>query len=167
MVPYMVGNGVTVPIVAGNRPERSPMTPYVNSPDSRSPARCGPAIARVEASKALVLRYFDMWNTGQGAFADDLLDATYVEHEHPDVLGPGATRSLVPRLHGLYPGMVVSAEIVMADAEFVVVRTGVQPGDVDGHPNGPRRGMALFRIAEGKLAEQWSWYEPVRERPTA
>jgi hypothetical protein len=138
------------------------MIPSTTLSDPRVPARCGPAIARAEASKALVARYFEMWNTGQGALADELLDPAYVEHAHPDFVGPAAARSLVPRLHGLYPGMVVSAEVVMADGEFVVVRTTVEPGDVDGHPNGPRRGMALFRIANGKLAELWSWYEPVR-----
>jgi hypothetical protein len=140
------------------------MFPSAACPDPRSPARCGPTVAPVEASKALVLRYFEMWNTGQGAVADQLLGATYVEHAHPDLFGPAAARSLVPRLHGLYPGVLVSAEVLMADAEFVLVRTGVQPGDADGHPNGPRRGLALFRIADGKLAEQWSWYEPVRGR---
>jgi predicted SnoaL-like aldol condensation-catalyzing enzyme len=138
------------------------MTPSTTSTDPRSPARGAPAVARVEASKALVLRYFDMWNTGQGAVADDLLGPTYIEHAHPDFLGPAAARSLVPRLHELYPGTVVSAEVVLADAEFVVVRTCVDPGDADGHPDGPRRGMAMFRIADGKLAEQWSWYAPVR-----
>jgi SnoaL-like protein len=142
------------------------MIPFAAGPDPRSPTR-GPAVAPAEANKALVLRYFEMWNTGQGAVADELLDTTYVEHAHPDLLGPAAARALAPRLHRLYPGVVVSAEVVLADAEFVVVRTGVQPGDADGHPSGPRRGMALFRIADGKLAEQWSWYEPVRQGRTA
>jgi len=103
-----------------------------------------------------------MWNTGLGAVADELLGPTYVEHAHPDFVGPAASRSLVPRVHRLYPGIVVSAEIVLADGEFVVVRTMLDPGDVDGHPDGPRRGMAMFRVAEGKLAEQWSWYAPAR-----
>jgi len=138
------------------------MIPSASYSDPGSPIRSGPAIHGSEASKALVLRYFEMWNTGQGAVADELLSVTYVEHAHPDLLGPAAARSVVPRLHGLYPEVVVSAEIIMADAEFVVVRTGVQPGNADGHPSGPRRGMALFRVADGRLAEQWSWYEPVR-----
>ena len=86
---------------------------------------------------------------------------TYVEHTRPSVLGPAASRALVPRLHGLCPDMVVSVEIVLASADFVVVRTTVEPGDVDGHPDGPGRGMAMFRVADGKLAEQWSWYAPV------
>ncbi len=138
------------------------MIPSAAYSDPCSQARCGPAAAPAEASTALVLRYFEMWNTGQGTVANELLSATYVEHAHPDLLGPAAARSLVPRLHGLYPDVVVSVGIIMADAECVVVRTGVEPGDADGHPSGPRRGMALFRIADGRLAEQWSWYEPVR-----
>jgi hypothetical protein len=143
------------------------MTPSPNAPDpglaAPAPPRPGPGpvAASVEASTALVLRYFEMWNTGQGTVADELMAPTYIEHAHPDFLGPAASRSLVPRVHALYPGMVVSAEVVVADAELVVVRTRLEPGDVDGHPEGPRRGMAMFRVADGKLAEQWSWYAPV------
>ena len=143
------------------------MIPSASYSEPGSPVRCGPAAHAAEASKALVLRYFEMWNTGHGAVADELLSVTYVEHAHPDLLGPAAARSVVPRLHGLYPEVVVSAEIIMADAEFVVVRTGVQPGNADGHPSGPRRGMALFRVADGRLAEQWSWYEPARGKSKA
>jgi len=135
------------------------MTPSPTSHERRHAVR-NAASTGPEASAALVLRYFEMWNTGQGAMADELLGPTYLEHAHPNFLGPAASRALVPRLHGRYPGMVVSAEVVLADADFVVVRTTVEPGDVDGHPDGPRRGMAMFRIVAGKLAEQWSWYEP-------
>lgn len=112
-----------------------------------------------EVGRTLVLRYFEMWNTGRGAVADELLGPTYVEHAHPNFLGPGASRSLVPRLHALHPGVVVRAEIVASDCEFVAVRTSIEPGDADVHPDGPGRGMALFRIADGKVAEQWSWYD--------
>ena len=59
---------------------------------------------------------------------------------------------------------MVRAEIVAADREFVAVRTSIEPGEVDGHPDGPRPGVALFRIAGGKLAQQWTWYTPARRR---
>jgi predicted SnoaL-like aldol condensation-catalyzing enzyme len=101
-----------------------------------------------------------MWNTGEGARADELLGPTYLEHAHPDFLGPAASRALVPRVHAERPGMVVEAEIVAADGEFVAVRTQIEPKEMEGHPDGPRRGVALFRIADGKLAEQWSWDAP-------
>jgi hypothetical protein len=138
------------------------MSPSPSPSDPQSSPRGSAAGAQPEFGRALVLRYFEMWNTGQGSAADELLAPTYVEHAHPDFLGPAAARSLVPRVHALYPGMVVQAEIVASDREFIAVRTSIEPGDVDGHPDGPRRGMALFRIADGKLAEQWSWYAPVR-----
>jgi hypothetical protein len=105
-----------------------------------------------------------MWNTGQGSAADELLGPTYVEHAHPDFLGPAALRSLVPRLHTLHPGLVVRAEIVASDVEYVAVRTSIEPGDAEGHPDGPRRGVALFRVADGKLAEQWTWFAPPERR---
>jgi len=138
------------------------MTPSPTLPERRHVVRDGRSAGGPEASTALVLRYFEMWNSGQGALADELLSPTYVEHTHPSVLGPAASRALVPRLHALYPAMVVAVEVVLADAEYVVVRTTVEPGDVDGHPDGPGRGMAMFRVVGGKLVEQWSWYAPVR-----
>jgi hypothetical protein len=162
MVPYIFGNGVTVPIVTQEPPERSSMS---QSPSPSNPhpfTRDAHFGSDLDAGRTLVLRYFEMWNTGRGSAADELLGPHYVEHAHPDFLGPAALRSLVPRVHALYPGMVVRAEIVASDREFVAVRTSVEPGEVDGHPDGPRRGVALFRIAEGKLAEQWTWYAPVR-----
>jgi predicted SnoaL-like aldol condensation-catalyzing enzyme len=115
---------------------------------------------RAEGNRALVLRYFDMWNSGRGAAADELLGPTYIEHAHPDFLGPAALRSIVPRVHAQHPDMIVKAEVVAVDSEFVAVRTVLEPEHLDGHPDGPRRGVALFRVADGKLAEQWSWYAP-------
>lgn len=144
------------------------MVPTPSFADASPPARNGATALRPDASAAsaaLVLRYFEMWNTGQGAVADELLAPTYVEHAHPDFLGPAAARALVPRIRKLYPGVIVRAEIVLSDAEYVVVKTSVEPGDVDGHPDGPRRGMAMFRIAGGKVAEQWSWYAPAGRAP--
>ena len=139
------------------------MTPTPGSAISYSQRdRPGLSPATAEVSSALVLRYFDMWNTGQGATADELLGPNYIEHAHPDFLGPAALRSLVPRLHAMFPGVVVRAEVVASTPEYVAVRTHIEPGDADGHPSAPRNGVALFRIADGKLAEQWSWYAPVR-----
>jgi len=138
------------------------MSPSATLSEPDTSSRAGVPASQVELGRTLVLRYFEMWNTGQGSAADELLGPTYVEHAHPDFLGPAAARSLVPRVHALYPGVVVRAEIVAADRDYVAVKTSIEPGDADGHPDGPRRGMALFRVADGKLVEQWSWYAPVR-----
>jgi predicted SnoaL-like aldol condensation-catalyzing enzyme len=114
------------------------------------------ASSRAEANRALVRRYFDMWNAGDGSVADAVLDATYLDHAHPEVLGPAAFRSLVPRFRAANPGARMTIEIAAADDELVAVRNTISR-TVDGEAVASE-GVALFRVAAGKLAEQWSCY---------
>lgn len=111
---------------------------------------------RAAANIVLVQRYFEMWNTGDGAVADTVLGATYLDHAHPEVLGPAALRSLVPRFRAANPGARMTIEIAAADEERVAVRNTISR-TVDGRPVASE-GVALFRVAAGKLAEQWSCY---------
>ena len=113
-------------------------------------------LARVEANRALVRRYFEMWNTGDGSVADALLGATYLDHAHPDVLGPAAARSLVPRFHAANPDAHMRVDVEAADADFVAVRNTITR-TLEGE-RVESKGIALFRIVADKLAEQWSWY---------
>jgi predicted SnoaL-like aldol condensation-catalyzing enzyme len=107
-----------------------------------------------DGGRALVVRYFDMWNTGASAEADALLGPTYLDHAHPAVLGPAAVRSLVRRFRSENPQARIAADVVAFDEDFVVVRRAIRWS---------RRGaaepcgLALFRVADGQLAEQWSW----------
>jgi predicted SnoaL-like aldol condensation-catalyzing enzyme len=111
---------------------------------------------RTSANVLLVQRYFDMWNSGEGSVADTVLGATYLDHAHPEVVGPGALRSLVPRFRAANPGARMTIEVAAADAEFVAVRNSISR-TVDGR-RVDSEGVALFRIAADKLAEQWSCY---------
>ncbi len=112
--------------------------------------------ARATANGALVLRYFEMWNTGDGSIADQVLGPTYLDHAHPEVLGPAALRSLVPRFRTANPGAAMRVEIAAADDEHVAVRSSISRV-VDGEVT-ESDGVALFRVADDKLVEQWSWY---------
>jgi predicted SnoaL-like aldol condensation-catalyzing enzyme len=135
-----------------------PRTPRQLFDDFVASAQAGPQpmAPSIEANKALVLRYFEMWNTGDGSVADAVLGGTYLDHAHPEVLGPAAARSLVPRFHAANPAARMTVEIAAADGEFVAVRNTIVR-TIDGAPV-ESNGIALFRIAGGKLAEQWSWY---------
>jgi predicted SnoaL-like aldol condensation-catalyzing enzyme len=131
-----------------------------------SPARVAELVAhggareRVrQASTVLVQRYFEMWNHGDGALADALLGPTYVDHAHPDFVGPAATRSLVPRVHARDPAARWAIEVVSADEEFVAVHT-TETRTSEGNAL-EASGVALFRIESGKLVEQWSWSPPI------
>lgn len=132
---------------------------FVSAARAASP----PDASRVEANKALVRRYFEMWNAGDGTIADAVLGAKYLDHAHPDVLGPAAARSLVPRFHAANPDAHMRIEIAAADAEFVAVRNTITE-TLDGEPV-ERAGVALFRVDAGKLAEQWSWYPTEARAP--
>jgi predicted SnoaL-like aldol condensation-catalyzing enzyme len=115
-----------------------------------------------EANKVLVRRYFEMWNTGDGAVADAVVGPTYLDHAHPEVLGPGALRSLVPRFRAANPEARMRIEIAAADDQFVAVRNTISrmlEGELV-----ESEGVALFRVDGGKLAEQWSWYAHAEAR---
>ncbi len=117
----------------------------------------GLTFANAEASAKLVRRYFEMWNTGEGTVADEVLGPRYVDHAHPDVLGPAAARSIAPRFHKAYPDARMTFEILGADAEYVAVRNTLRKTSQDGQPV-EVSGTALFRIGGGRIVEQWSWY---------
>ena len=113
------------------------------------------------ANKAVVLLYFEMWNTGDASVADRVLDPTYFDHAHPETLGPAAFRSLVPRFQRVNPGAYMTLAFVAADEQHVAVRNTVTlPA---GGTSTVTEGIALFRVVGGKLVEQWSWY-PQGER---
>jgi hypothetical protein len=164
-VPYNVRTGIIVPIVADvvggeERPMNDPLDPravferYAAEAEGRR-ARAG-VPAEADVGTSLVRRYYEMWNTGEGAVADQVLSPYYVDHAHPAVIGPAASRSIAPRFHRAYPEARMTLEILGADAEFVAVRNTIRKSH-DGVPV-ELAGTALFRIGEGRILEQWSWY---------
>jgi predicted SnoaL-like aldol condensation-catalyzing enzyme len=106
-------------------------------------------------NEALVRRYFAMWNTGDGTVADLVLGPAYVDHAHPDVLGPAAVRSLVPRFRAASPDARIAVEVLGADHEIVAVHTTLHRTR-DGAAS-QTRGVSVFRVGDGKLLEQWAW----------
>jgi ketosteroid isomerase-like protein len=109
-----------------------------------------------EANAALVRRYFDIWNTGSGGAADAVLGPRFIDHARPAVVGPAAVRSLAPRFHAANPDVRMVVEEVLAGGEFVSVRNAIHKTR-EGKPL-VSRGMAFFRVEDGKLVEQWSFY---------
>ena len=118
----------------------------------------------VEVNKALVHRYFEMWNTGDGSNADTILGGTYLDHAHPEVIGPAAMRSLVPRFHAANPDATMRITVAAADAEFVAVNNTITR-TVHGRQVAST-GIALFRVEGKRLVEQWSSYPDAETPPS-
>jgi ketosteroid isomerase-like protein len=115
-----------------------------------------PRVSEEDTSKALVQRYFDMWNTGDYGRIDDVLSSRYVDHAHPEIGAPADIVAAGRRFRAANPGATLNIDTLVAEGELVAARTTVRR-DRAGKAV-VTSGMAFFRVAEGKLVEQWSCY---------
>ena len=118
----------------------------------------------IEANKALVRRYNELWTTGNLAIADEVLAPDYMDHTHPDAApGPESVKEQVaafragfPDAHGTIEEMICEGNIVA----FRFVLQGTHLGTFAGFPPTGKlltlTGMDFIRIADGKMVELWS-----------
>ena len=125
-----------------------------------------------EANKALVRRWFEeVWNQGRSEVIDELLAEHAVIHGLLD-----ATGNPVRNLHsfhdfhrqfrGAFPDMYVSVEDAISEGDKVVARCHVEGRHRGDHlgfaaTNAPVdfEGIAIVRVANGKIAEAWNQFD--------
>jgi hypothetical protein len=104
-----------------------------------------------------VVRYFDMWNTGDTAIADQILHAGWVDHAHPEVTGPAGVKQAVATIRAGRPDLHFTIHSVLGDDDLVAVVGSVggpqQAGD------SPGRLIWLIRLVDGLLAEMWTYQQ--------
>jgi ketosteroid isomerase-like protein len=109
-----------------------------------------------EKGRHLVRRYFDMWNAGDFDRADEVLAEGYVDHAHPEIAGRAGIAAAARRSLASNPGATVTIDTLVAEGELVAARTTIR------HTRAGEAivtsGMAFFRVADGRIAEQWSCY---------
>ena len=120
-----------------------------------------------EENKALVLRFFEeAWVNFNAAALDELVSLDYVEHAGVPGGRPSGREDL-KRLIGMYrvafPDLESTIEDILAEGDRVAYRwtaRGTHLGEWAGiPPTGNHiwaRGVTMYRIAGGKLAEGWS-----------
>ena len=119
-----------------------------------------------EANKALVRRYFEELDKRNFAVFDEVLADDYVDHNPPlPDLPPGreGVRQASIMLAAAFPDAVHTLLDQMAEGDKVMTRMTVRAtftGTIYGlTPTGNAvgvRGMAVHRIAGGKLVEHWA-----------
>ncbi len=118
-----------------------------------------------EENKALIRRLIEeVINQGNLALIDDLFDAAFVDRSTPDQPpGFAGVRDYIADMRRNCPDLHVSIEDLIAEGDKVVVRTiwrGTHQGTYKGvAPTGQpvtRTMMQIFRVANGKLAEEWN-----------
>jgi predicted SnoaL-like aldol condensation-catalyzing enzyme len=113
-----------------------------------------------EVNKAIVRRYYEMWNTGNVALADDVLAPAWVDHAHPEVTGPEQVKHAVREVRAAFPDFWIAIECMLSEGDLValrgVIRRTQQGNEVVSHV------MWFVRIADGKMVELWTGAEPSR-----
>ena len=118
----------------------------------------------VEENKALVRRWVDLWNTGNLDAVGEFVTPDYVRHDPngPEVRGPEAERQLVAMYLAAFPDLRFTVEHLLAEGDTVLARLtarGTHRGELLGIPPTGKQVtvavMDLFRLAGGKIAEQW------------
>ena len=118
----------------------------------------------LEENKALVRRWVELWNAGDAAAIAELVTPDYVRHDSngPEVGGPAAERQLVEMYRTAFPDLHFTIEHLVAEGDLVVARLtvrGTHRGELLGVPPTGRpitlAAMDLYRIRDGKIAEQW------------
>jgi steroid delta-isomerase-like uncharacterized protein len=118
-----------------------------------------------DAGKALVRRYYDeLWNRWDLGLVDELLapDVGFRGSLGIEVRGRDGFRRYVALVRDAFPDFHNAVEELVAESDRVVARLtyrGTHRGPLFGlAPTGRRisyAGVALFRIAGGRIAEGW------------
>jgi steroid delta-isomerase-like uncharacterized protein len=127
-----------------------------------------------EENKALVRRFYDEFvSQGKLEVADEIVAADFTRHRPGAEPGREGLKQYIAADRATFPDMVVTPEEVLAaEGGRVVVRftaSGTHSGaDFQGFPASGRRatvaGIAIFRVADGKLAELWQQADGVALR---
>jgi steroid delta-isomerase-like uncharacterized protein len=118
-----------------------------------------------EENKALLQRFQDEFiNAHDPDAADALCSLDFAIHMggQPPVVGLAAFKQLAAAYFAAFPDLHETTEDVLAEGDRVARRvrwTGTHQGELMGIPPTGKQvsvsGMRLFRIADGKIAEEW------------
>lgn len=122
-----------------------------------------------DQNKALVKRlYQELLTKNNTQVVDELVAGNYVDHYAPPGLpaGPDGLKALAAMYGSAFPGMKLTFEDQIADGDRVVSRWRVQgthQGELMGIPPTGKQvnitGIAIDRIAGGKVAEHWEIFD--------
>ncbi len=107
----------------------------------------------------------EVWSQANMAAVDELYAPEYVAHwtSSPDTRGPAELKKLISEAHAAIPDYEEEVRQIVAGGSLVVTRfssggtfTGTVMGVVIKNKKVRRQGMAIHRLAAGKIIEQWT-----------
>lgn len=125
----------------------------------------------VETNKAIALRDFELWNTGNLAIAEETIAAEYKRYDF-DTLhegrGPEFVKQLVTMYRAAFPDLHLTIEKMIAVDDVVISRwraTGTHKGEFQGlPPTGAATqttGVTITGMSNGKITEERVYMDSV------
>jgi steroid delta-isomerase-like uncharacterized protein len=123
--------------------------------------------------KAVIRRWVEAWNAQDLDAAEELLAPEFVRHDAnlPDVVGPQAERQHIADTLTAFPDLHFEIEQLIAEGDLVAARYlahGMHRGEFLGILGTGRpvtiQAVESYRLAGGKLAEQW-FRQPTSSSP--
>jgi predicted ester cyclase len=122
--------------------------------------------ATAAANIELVLRHYDEFlNNGDMSAAERDLRPDFVDHAAPPGTPPGleSSKAFITMVRSAFPDIQFTEDEVIANGDMVAV-SGLWQGTHEGpffglEPTGrfgEMRGMVLWRVVQGQLAERWA-----------
>ena len=123
-------------------------------------------------NKSVALRYVDIWNTSDFDALDDIIHPDYRARRGDRLMASGAAalKAWYAGLHQIFPDMKYKVEEIICVDDRVVLRasgSGTHLGEWRNKlftipPTGRRvswSGVDVIRIAEGKIVEDWDYWD--------
>jgi len=104
-------------------------------------------LMNIEANKAIVRKYIELWSTGNLALADEVLAVDFVDHTHPNrIPGPESVKQEVKAFRDDFPDARITIEQMIGESDIVAFRfvpRGTHLGTFAGFPP-----TSMARLAE-------------------
>ena len=118
----------------------------------------------IEANKAVVRTYLELYASGDLALADRIIAPCFVDHTRPDdTPGSEGVKRMVRVARTAFPDLSVTVERAIAEGDIVAFHftlTGTHLGVIAGiAPTGKRvtiAGMDFVRVEDGQVTDVWS-----------
>lgn len=123
-----------------------------------------PADTQAERNKAVARRVFEeVLDKGRFEVSDGLYTTDFVGHGGARTFTHAEGFAEARGWRTAFPDLSVTVDLVVAEGDFVAVRwtaRGTNTGEGNGLPATGKRvevsGVAIFRIVDGKIAEEWA-----------
>ncbi|HUF73876.1 MAG TPA: ester cyclase [Gammaproteobacteria bacterium] len=121
-----------------------------------------------DAGKRLVTRLVEAFNRGNLTAADELFSLDYVRHigSSPDLRGPEQWKAMATSFRSAFPDMVTTVEAMVGEGDLVATRwiargthRASMMGEVPSNREVIIQGVLLSRLAKGRIAEEWEYYD--------